>query len=120
MTRTRKALSPLGLSRLRLADPGWTGLSRSERIASRRDADVDPNASDSEDEDDLPPRPRYEFAELSARIQEVIDEYEAVFPKLNWSSPQVCHSRSDRVRTEERTEPSGDDRMRLGWLRGRH
>ncbi|KAF8340548.1 cytoplasmic protein [Cantharellus anzutake] len=32
--------------------------------------------------------PIYEFPELDAKIREIIDEYTAVFPKLNWTSPQ--------------------------------
>ena len=31
----------------------------------------------------------YEFPELDAKIRQVIDEYDAVFPKLNWTAPQV-------------------------------
>lgn len=46
----------------------------------------------SDDEDALEPTSFdkiYEFPELDAKIRQVIDEYGAVFPKLNWTSPQV-------------------------------
>jgi hypothetical protein len=34
--------------------------------------------------------PSYSFPELDSRIREVIEQYDgSVFPKLNWSSPQV-------------------------------
>jgi hypothetical protein len=54
----------------------------------------DPNGEDSdeEDADDDMQRPKYDFSKLSPRIQQVIDDYGAVFPKLNWSSPQVRFS----------------------------
>lgn len=61
-----------------------------------RSAQEDPNgedeeeAEDSSDDEDAIQRPKYDFSKLSPRIQQVIDDYGAVFPKLNWSSPQVC------------------------------
>ncbi|CEQ42494.1 SPOSA6832_04329, partial [Sporobolomyces salmonicolor] len=56
--------------------------------------------SDSEDEaeeqdegdsdDDEPPKKEFSFPHLDAEIRQVLARYEgAVFPKLNWSSPQV-------------------------------
>ncbi|KAH9480460.1 Cell division cycle protein 123 [Psilocybe cubensis] len=42
---------------------------------------------DSEDED-AQPRRHYTFPDLDQRIRECIKEYEAVFPKLNFSSPK--------------------------------
>lgn len=57
------------------------------------DAACDPNgeehhsADDDSDEEENPIT--YDFSKLSPRIQSVIDEYGSVFPKLNWSSPQV-------------------------------
>ena len=32
----------------------------------------------------------FSFPELDARIRAAIDQYQAVFPKLNFSSPKVC------------------------------
>lgn len=48
--------------------------------------------SDDEDEDDADENEniRYAFPDLDAEIRECIKEYEAVFPKLNFSSPKVC------------------------------
>ena len=44
---------------------------------------------DEEDEDSEPPKKRYAFLELDKRIRECILEYDAVFPKLNFSCPKV-------------------------------
>ncbi|KAF8809564.1 D123-domain-containing protein [Phlegmacium glaucopus] len=43
--------------------------------------------TDDEDEDDEPQK-RYAFPELDKRIRECVLEYDAVFPKLNFSSPK--------------------------------
>lgn len=56
------------------------------------DAPADPSASsqDSDDDDDGPPARQFSFPHLDAEIRAVIQRYDgAVFPKLNWSSPQV-------------------------------
>jgi hypothetical protein len=42
---------------------------------------------DTEDEEDG--GRRFSFPELDAKIRECINEYGAVFPKLNFSSPKV-------------------------------
>ncbi|TNY18550.1 D123-domain-containing protein [Rhodotorula diobovata] len=55
------------------------------------DAPADPSASsqDSDDDDDGPPARQFSFPHLDAEIRAVIQRYDgAVFPKLNWSSPQ--------------------------------
>lgn len=57
-------------------------------LFSSEDPNGEEAGSDDED-DDTVRRPQYDFSRLSPRIQEVISEYGAVFPKLNWSSPQV-------------------------------
>jgi D123 len=41
------------------------------------------------DEDEEPPQKRYAFLELDKRIRDCILEYDAVFPKLNFSCPKV-------------------------------
>lgn len=84
-----------------------------------RSAHDDPNGEDEEEEDssddeDAIQRPRYDFSKLSPRIQQVIDDYGAVFPKLNWSSPQVCSTitdlclagQADLTPVHYRTQPS--------------
>lgn len=60
----------------------------------------DANDSDSSGADDpgvssADRKTQPDLASLTQKIQEIIDEYEAVFPKLNWTSPQV-HSRLSR------------------------
>jgi hypothetical protein len=37
-------------------------------------------------------RPRYAFPDLDKQIRSAVDEYGAVFPKLNFSSPRVSES----------------------------
>lgn len=70
--------------------------SRSRLLSySSEDPNGEEAGTDDEDEDAMQ-RPRYDFSKLSPRIQQVIDEYGAVFPKLNWSSPQVGHPASIR------------------------
>lgn len=64
---------------------------RSRRLGSSDDPNGEEAGNDDEDEDAIR-RPQYDFSKLSPRIQQVIDEYGAVFPKLNWSSPQVSLS----------------------------
>lgn len=44
--------------------------------------------SDDDEEDSDDPRQRFYFPELDSRIREVLEDYEAVFPKLNFSSPK--------------------------------
>ncbi|GAA5921636.1 hypothetical protein JCM3775_001741 [Rhodotorula graminis] len=54
------------------------------------DPPADPSASshDSDDDDDEPAR-QFSFPHLDAEIRAVLERYDgAVFPKLNWSSPQ--------------------------------
>jgi D123 len=59
-----------------------------ESFRAHEDYDSDFDADGSAvDEDE---GPSYSFPELDSRIREVIERYEgSVFPKLNWSSPQV-------------------------------
>ena len=55
---------------------------RLRRISELSDSDSD----DSNDDDE----PTYAFPELDCEIRRVLAKYDgAVFPKLNWSSPQV-------------------------------
>lgn len=62
--------------------------SRSRCVSSSDDPNGEQAGTDEEDEEAIR-RPHYDFSKLSPRIQQVIDDYGAVFPKLNWSSPQV-------------------------------
>ena len=64
-----------------LSRPPESALSDDEHEAD------DGNDADSDEEDT--PRKRYAFPELDQRIRECVKEYEAVFPKLNFSSPKV-------------------------------
>ena len=41
------------------------------------------------DDEDTSPSKQYAFPELDAQIRAVINEYGAVFPKLNFSSPKA-------------------------------
>jgi hypothetical protein len=51
----------------------------------------DENDDDSRDDDvDDLTRKHYAFPDLDLLIRQCIKEYEAVFPKLNFSSPKVC------------------------------
>lgn len=53
------------------------------------DSDTEAGDDDDEDEDEVP-RPTFSFPRLDAEIRSALEKYEgAVFPKLNWSSPQV-------------------------------
>jgi hypothetical protein len=45
---------------------------------------------DDEEDREVEEGHRYAFPELDARVRQVIKEYGAVFPKLNFSSPKVC------------------------------
>lgn len=49
----------------------------------------DDDESESSDRSE-PERQRFSFPELDAGIRAAITKYEAVFPKLNFSSPKVC------------------------------
>ena len=52
--------------------------------------------------------------DLTSMIQQVLDEYQAVFPKLNWTSPQV--SIPEVVYLNKIVMPSPSfHRMRPGW-----
>jgi hypothetical protein len=53
------------------------------------DDDLEDSEAEADVDVDTPPRKRFSFPGLDVRIQECIDEYEAVFPKLNFSSPKV-------------------------------
>lgn len=56
------------------------------RISELSDDDESGNGSDSSDDQSW----QVTFAELDAQIRKVIVKYDgAVFPKLNWTSPQV-------------------------------
>ena len=59
---------------------------------SDEDSEFDPNGlKDIANDEDVQSPSRYDFQSLTDQIAKVIDKYEAVFPKLNWSSPQVCN-----------------------------
>ena len=64
-----------------LSRPPESALSDDEHEAD------DGNDADSDEEDT--PRKQYAFPELDQRIRDCVKEYEAVFPKLNFSSPKV-------------------------------
>ena len=50
-------------------------------------SDSDSDQSDDEEE------PTFSFPELDSEIRRILARYDgAVFPKLNWSSPQVTHT----------------------------
>jgi hypothetical protein len=51
-------------------------------------SDNETESTDDEDEDEEPQK-RYAFLELDKRIRECVLEYDAVFPKLNFSCPKV-------------------------------
>jgi len=66
-------------------------LSDSDDDDDDEDPPADPSASSqaSDDDDDEPAR-QFTFPHLDAEIRAVLERYDgAVFPKLNWSSPQV-------------------------------
>jgi D123 len=48
------------------------------------------SADDDDDDDDDSTRKHYAFPDLDSLIRQCVKEYEAVFPKLNFSSPKVC------------------------------
>lgn len=50
------------------------------------------NGHSEEDSDDELQIQKFDFEDLTARIEEVVAEYGAVFPKLSWSSPQVSRN----------------------------
>lgn len=51
----------------------------------------EPLAEDSDDEDEADePQERFSFPDLDAQIRQSIEDYGAVFPKLNFTSPKVC------------------------------
>jgi hypothetical protein len=54
--------------------------------SSLSDDEEDANESSDDEEE---PRRKFAFPELDAKIREVVKQYGAVFPKLNFSSPRV-------------------------------
>ncbi|GJN90901.1 hypothetical protein Rhopal_003915-T1 [Rhodotorula paludigena] len=69
---------------------GPMGISELSDSDDEEEVPADPSASSnaSSDEDDEPPR-TFSFPRLDAEIRSVLSRYDgAVFPKLNWSSPQ--------------------------------
>lgn len=52
----------------------------------------DEDESESSDRSE-PEAHHFSFPELDARIRAAVDEYQAVFPKLNFTSPKVCTQR---------------------------
>ena len=48
--------------------------------------------SDEEGSEDEEERRRFAFPELDAQIREAVKQYEAVFPKFDFSSPRVSHN----------------------------
>lgn len=51
----------------------------------------EPPAEDSDEEDEADePQERFSFPGLDTQIRQSIEEYGAVFPKLNFTSPKVC------------------------------
>lgn len=52
-------------------------------------SDNDDQESISDDSSGSEPRPVYSFPELDKQIRDVVKEYGAVFPKLNFTSPRV-------------------------------
>lgn len=51
---------------------------------------IEPPAEDSDEEDEADePQERFSFPDLDAQIRQSIEDYGAVFPKLNFTSPKV-------------------------------
>ena len=50
----------------------------------------DEHDEDDDNDDDDSTRKHYAFPDLDSLIRQCVKEYEAVFPKLNFSSPKVC------------------------------
>ncbi|BGP48621.1 hypothetical protein JCM10450v2_004497 [Rhodotorula kratochvilovae] len=68
---------------------GPMGLSELSDSEDEDDGPADPSASSSDSDDDNEPVRQYSFPHLDTEIRAVLDRYDgAVFPKLNWSSPQ--------------------------------
>lgn len=57
-------------------------------LSDNEQGDADASDEDSDGED-AQPQKHYAFPDLDQRIRECVKEYEAVFPKLNFSSPKV-------------------------------
>ncbi|CAA7261345.1 unnamed protein product [Cyclocybe aegerita] len=53
------------------------------------DDEKDENPDDSEEDSDEESQKRYAFPELDQRIRDCVNEYGAVFPKLNFSAPKA-------------------------------
>ncbi|GAA6050299.1 hypothetical protein JCM3770_002951 [Rhodotorula araucariae] len=67
---------------------GPMGLSELSDSEDEADLPADPSASSSDSDDDEPVR-QFSFPHLDREIRAVLGRYDgAVFPKLNWSSPQ--------------------------------
>ncbi|GAA5907048.1 hypothetical protein JCM5296_006577 [Sporobolomyces johnsonii] len=67
--------------------PEGSGPNGISELSDSEDEDDEPDEDDSDD--DEPPRKVFSFPHLDAEIRAVLARYEgAVFPKLNWSSPQ--------------------------------
>lgn len=63
-----------------------------DRISELSDSESDEEEEEDSDSDDEPVK-QFSFPQLDAEIRSVLSRYDgAVFPKLNWSSPQVCQS----------------------------
>ncbi|KZS93583.1 cytoplasmic protein [Sistotremastrum niveocremeum HHB9708] len=60
----------------------------SENILAESYLSDSESASDEHEDQDETRPPHYSFPELDAQIRAVIEEYDAVFPKLNFTSPQ--------------------------------
>ncbi|KAI0247143.1 cytoplasmic protein [Lactifluus subvellereus] len=69
----------------------WSYLEEDGVFVPAGSENLPPSDYDSDDDDDgatSPAAKRYAFPELDAQIRAAIDEYGAVFPKLNFSSPK--------------------------------
>ncbi|GAA5897999.1 hypothetical protein JCM8208_003221 [Rhodotorula glutinis] len=68
---------------------GPMGLSELSDSDDDDDPPADPSASSQDSDDDDEPARQFAFPHLDAEIRSVLERYDgAVFPKLNWSSPQ--------------------------------
>lgn len=56
--------------------------------SSSSDGEEDEYEADGSDEE-AERQPKWCFPEFDAAVRQVIDKYDAVFPKFNWSAPQV-------------------------------
>ncbi|CAF4139937.1 unnamed protein product [Adineta steineri] len=75
------------------SDDFYLPTSANEAMDEMRRVNANPSSDDDDDEDhwsdeDTDTTKKISFPEFEQKIKDVLDQYEAVFPKLNWSSPK--------------------------------